>query len=388
VGVSADYARKPWTLTEGMAVKARMMRIRASHVEADRNQILPLRVGDGDVKGFHETAIIPDVRDRSPEDAAQLIIDRLALISQDLVKSLRKSSKPRGAKGRPAATAPLAPGKVAHPPGSPRRESEKLKQEIQSRIESMDAETFECLCRELSFPIVNEPSPQEAFCNWLVTECAMDDAINAFAAMARSPGTKKETLQALSGIADRIIPLNFVRQFPERMKALLSASPVFFVEGSAGDKSTAEVMMAGYDFGPLRVDRDGFGETAIPALNVPNCGGGADAVIKGAVAFLEHVLAAIGPRFYDGASVVPLTKTLDQLATSLTTLARQLTKLHKRTIYALITLPAETRKREFMRKVIGVISERVSNVFFIEITNNLSVDDTIILHCIFSSRIR
>jgi hypothetical protein len=75
VCVSSAYASKPWTLTEHRAVRARLMQAVSSPV--DRQRILPIRVGDGEFKGVLPNEIVPDVRGRTPLDAAEMIVARL-----------------------------------------------------------------------------------------------------------------------------------------------------------------------------------------------------------------------------------------------------------------------------------------------------------------------
>ena len=77
VCVSGAYASKPWTLTEHRAVRARLMQAVSSPV--DRQRILPIRVGDGEFKGVLPNEIVPDVRGRTPLDAAEMIVARLNL---------------------------------------------------------------------------------------------------------------------------------------------------------------------------------------------------------------------------------------------------------------------------------------------------------------------
>lgn len=81
VCVSQRYGGKPWTLAEYEAIRSRAMRARVSADEHDRLGILPIRVGDGDIKGLPFNAIIPEVRGRLPEATAKLIMDRLRLIA-------------------------------------------------------------------------------------------------------------------------------------------------------------------------------------------------------------------------------------------------------------------------------------------------------------------
>ena len=60
--VSKEYGGKPWTRAEHAAIRARVMKARASSDERERNGVLPIRVGDGDVEGLLFNTIAPDVR--------------------------------------------------------------------------------------------------------------------------------------------------------------------------------------------------------------------------------------------------------------------------------------------------------------------------------------
>jgi hypothetical protein len=57
------------------------MRARTSSDERDSLGILPIRVGDGEVRGIPFNVAVPDARERTVEAAAKLIIDRLRLIA-------------------------------------------------------------------------------------------------------------------------------------------------------------------------------------------------------------------------------------------------------------------------------------------------------------------
>jgi hypothetical protein len=80
VCVSQRYGGKPWTKTEHAAIRARYMKARESQDERDRLSILPIRVGEGEVEGILFNTIVPDIRGKTPGEAAKLIIDRLRLI--------------------------------------------------------------------------------------------------------------------------------------------------------------------------------------------------------------------------------------------------------------------------------------------------------------------
>ena len=77
VCVSKQAGQKPWTRAEQNAILGRHMR---AQTPLEKLAILPIRVGEGEIPGFPETAIIPDVRDRSPLEAARLIVHRLKKI--------------------------------------------------------------------------------------------------------------------------------------------------------------------------------------------------------------------------------------------------------------------------------------------------------------------
>ena len=80
VCVSERYGDKPWTLAEHEAIRARLMQARASPRTEERDAVLPIRVGEGEVPGVAFNAIVPDVRGRAAEETAELIVRRLRLL--------------------------------------------------------------------------------------------------------------------------------------------------------------------------------------------------------------------------------------------------------------------------------------------------------------------
>lgn len=80
VCISERYGGKQWSQAEHEAIRARVMKSRASADTRERVAVLPIRVGDGDVKGILFNTIVPDVRDRTPDKTAELIVERLRLI--------------------------------------------------------------------------------------------------------------------------------------------------------------------------------------------------------------------------------------------------------------------------------------------------------------------
>lgn len=84
VCVSGRYGDKPWTLAEHEAIRARLMQARASPRGREAEDILPIRVGEGEVPGIALNAIVPDVRARAARETAELIVQRLRLLEPDL----------------------------------------------------------------------------------------------------------------------------------------------------------------------------------------------------------------------------------------------------------------------------------------------------------------
>lgn len=80
VCVSANYNDKPWTRTEHEVIRARYLKAREANNESGKYEILPIRVGEGEVDGIPYNAIVPDARQKGAIKTAQLIIDRLHLI--------------------------------------------------------------------------------------------------------------------------------------------------------------------------------------------------------------------------------------------------------------------------------------------------------------------
>jgi len=78
--VSGHYGEKLWTCAEYEAIRARLMKSRNSTARGERLGILPIRVGAGEVNGIESNVVVPDVRNRSPEEIASLIRERLRLI--------------------------------------------------------------------------------------------------------------------------------------------------------------------------------------------------------------------------------------------------------------------------------------------------------------------
>jgi len=84
--VCERYGEKSWTQEEWRAIQAFERTLRdAGSNNVKRMRFLPLRFGDGEIDGLFETAIVPDVRNRTAVEITELILERLRL-AQDNTK--------------------------------------------------------------------------------------------------------------------------------------------------------------------------------------------------------------------------------------------------------------------------------------------------------------
>jgi len=101
--VCQRYNEKPWTQDEWRAIQAFERDLRdASNDNIKRMRLLPLRFGDGDIDGLFRTAVVPDVRNRAPEEIAELILKRLERAKQESAKQETLSPSTTAAPRTPA----------------------------------------------------------------------------------------------------------------------------------------------------------------------------------------------------------------------------------------------------------------------------------------------
>lgn len=79
VCISERYGGKPWTKAEHRAIRARLMQ---AQTDAANFAILPIRVGDGDVKGILFNTIVPDIRSKTIDQSVELVLARLRLVQE------------------------------------------------------------------------------------------------------------------------------------------------------------------------------------------------------------------------------------------------------------------------------------------------------------------
>jgi len=147
--VCQRYNEKPWTQDEWRAILSFERKLRdAGEENLLRMRFLPLRFGDGKVDGLFDTAIVPDVRNRTPEAIAELILERLRLAIGDetlTVSNISTNTQPNN----PPITKGVAAPKMALEPIN-KFAYEKLRNLVVNVLAADTTRKFIVKCNKLS----------------------------------------------------------------------------------------------------------------------------------------------------------------------------------------------------------------------------------------------
>jgi tetratricopeptide (TPR) repeat protein len=115
--LSEDYASREWTQAEARAVRALRKKIDTARDETARLRLLNARFGAGDVPGILSTEGWLDAVNKTPQQCADVILKRLALLKKRLAGSgtSGKSKTDEEDKMAPAVPAPPIPILFFHP---------------------------------------------------------------------------------------------------------------------------------------------------------------------------------------------------------------------------------------------------------------------------------
>ena len=91
VCLSVDYVNKPWTMAEHETIRALSMQLRTAKDNNEKLRILPLRVGDGDLKDIPFNTICPDIQKRPVNYTQELIVNRLRVLRPDILSRQEKN---------------------------------------------------------------------------------------------------------------------------------------------------------------------------------------------------------------------------------------------------------------------------------------------------------
>jgi hypothetical protein len=285
------------------------------------------------------------------------------------------------------------PPKPVIPPAPPNPDStdpkvQKLTAEILNRIDQLDGQVFEQICQMEPFLARGPFNTRLDFVRTLVEDCDVEPALIALIRVANAtqrssqPPSLNSSSRLLAEVRDRLIPLTWGKEFATKMVEQIRANGVNLVERIVQHQAIADVMMSGYDVRPIAIDKTGLGEAAIPTCQVPDSGGGPDAICRSACDFLQHLAKQFSSRFLDNhqiSSVNPVPQsdeaTLKKLASTLQNFVNEQSEIRERTIYAVVHFPRDHSERIHLQQVIKRICQDVQNLVFVEVLENPDPDN-------------
>lgn len=265
---------------------------------------------------------------------------------------------------------------------------QKLTAEILNRIDQLDGQVFEQICQMEPFLARGPFNTRLDFVRTLVEDCDVEPALIALIRVANAtqrssqPPSLNSSSRLLAEVRDRLIPLTWGKEFATKMVEQIRANGVNLVERIVQHQAIADVMMSGYDVRPIEIDKTGLGEAAIPTCQVPDSGGGPDAICRSACDFLQHLAKQFSSRFLDNhqiSSVNPVPQsdeaTLKKLASTLQNFVNEQSEIRERTIYAVVHFPRDHSERIHLQQVIKRICQDVQNLVFVEVLENPDPDN-------------
>ena len=285
------------------------------------------------------------------------------------------------------------PPKPVIPPAPPNLDStdpkvHKLTAEILNRIDQLGEQVYLQICHMEPFVAHGPFHTRPDFVRTLVEDCDVEPALIALIRVANAtqrssqPPSLNSSSRLLAEVRDRLIPLTWGKEFATRMVEQIRANGVNLVERIVQHQAIADVMMSGYDVRPIEIDKTGLGEAAIPTCQVPDSGGGTDAICRSACDFLQHLAKQFSSRFLDNhqiSSVNPVPQsddaTLKKLASTLQNFVNEQSEIRERTIYAVVHFPRDHSERIHLQQVIKRICQDVQNLVFVEVLENPDPDN-------------
>ena len=252
----------------------------------------------------------------------------------------------------------------------------KLQSDVERVAASISGACRNRIVEQLDWEPISEC---EVFCTKLIDECAVIDAIGALIEVRRD--TSPADYDYISRTIDLLLPLNYAREKILRICELLQNGKVRFIEGEVGNKSVADVLMAGYDCAPIKLDaKSEKGVTAID-MDGPPPEAGMKPHQWNVLAFLIELVARYETVFHSS-EPSNHNNTIDALAKTLESWIKGYAKMKKRTVYLMVNFPVDTLKREQALSTLTTISEIVPSLFFVEIVQRVDSTEQQIFQCL------
>jgi len=185
----------------------------------------------------------------------------------------------------------------------------------------------------------------------------------------------------VADIIDYVLPLNYAPNAIHHLRKQIDEERFGLLEDEVTTKALAEIIMAGYDgqpakFATLTDEQDNIrGIVALDYNSGPEVGPsepGAEMmnVMRGTKSLLYDLLALLGSTPQVTPDISPdVSRVVDEYADRLQSIVRARRHRHqrRRTMYCVLKLPDEPRKRYVRKQVIRAVCERVSQLVFVEL---------------------
>ena len=342
--VCQRYNEKPWTQEEWRAIQAFERNLRdAGTGNVKRMRLLPLRFGDGEIDGLFSTAIVPDVRERSTEDIAKLILDRLDLAKRGAESTLDDS------------------GEKASGDHSSVWAIDEIERILAQVTQKEFVASLSKIVAEIQTSADGDLSDHHTLAEKLVKECRIDELIPKLVQLPdRFPGESHH----LSDITRHLLPCNYYPEVVATLRQQWAADQLCFF--SVPTMTVAESIAAGFDGKPAEMVFSSLESRGVASLFLGDHPPteGPDAVFADAINILKDMIFDRSLAELESGGSRLNSDTTEQIAVNAKALSSQLAtrrlRNNERTTYALVNMPANPDEAHLRRMVLGLVFAEVN----------------------------
>lgn len=222
----------------------------------------------------------------------------------------------------------------------------------------------------------------------IVNDCAINEVVGVLVGLMEEGDPAHS--RSIADIIDHLLPLNYAPHIIHRLREQLAKDSVGLVENEVATRTLAEIIMAGYDQQATRFakfrdsDRHVRGRTALDPHDGPEEGPSDSStemsnVLREVRNFLYDILAekdnvlmdrkkASRSRPASPASDSDVKQEIEDYASRLRGPLTAISRMHHgRTVYCVLQLPVEESQRDFRKKVLREVRQRVPQLIFVEL---------------------
>jgi TIR domain len=356
------YIAKPWTQDEWRAIQALERNLRDGDTNnVNRMRILPLRFGDGDLVGLFPTAIVPDVRDRSAEKIAELILQRLDHARSGTIGPAQAVGAPinRGIEAD-IETAVETPERAAA-----RKLISTAIDEIARILNQVSEDEFLQSLARIVAAIQQLPdgdlSNRRTLAEKLVTACRIDELIPRLVPL---PDRFPAQSHHLAEITNHLLPCNYLPEHVSELQQKWVQDQLCFF--TVPTMTVAESVMAAFDGKPVHMFSSGnelWGAAALPIASQPPVEG-PDAHFADAINILKDMIFERDATELESRGTRIRVDVSAQISVQAKALGARLQTRRlrngERTSYGLVKMPADPDEAHLRRMVLGHIFAEVN----------------------------